>query len=494
MNAAAHPSYDQLFLQNTCLVADNDELKSQINFLKFELLDLKRQIFGHKSERFIEEANSIQTQLDLNVDAIAQREIATQEIKAHFRKKEKLSPKKHPGRSVFPAHLKRVITILEPQGDVTGLKKIGVETSQVLEYEAASYFVNVTERIKYASPDNEAVLVAQLPERALGKSMFANSFAAHVLVNKFVDHLPEYRQIQILKREDIHIPYSTLNEIPASVAHCLGMLYEVHKQRVLSSEYLQIDETPNRVLTGEIPGKSHRGYYWVYRCPLRNSVLFDYRPDRTGKGLKELLRNFKGKIQTDGYSVYDEFGDMEGVDLFHCWAHARRYFEKALDNDLERASFMMKKIQLLYAEEKKARNENFSFEQRFELRKENSIPVLEEIKKWIDKNTPKGELPKSPIGKAINYTNKRWAGLIHYTTNGMLEIDNNWVENNIRPLTLGRKNYLFAGSHEGAERAALLYSFFGTCKLKNKNPYTWLKETLDKIPTTSAQDLHTLLP
>jgi transposase len=494
MNANTNPSYDELFQQNSLLVADNLELKSQVGFLKFELLDLKRQLFGHKSERFIPEDNAVQGQLELDVEAIAEREITKQEIKSFLRTKEKVVPKKHAGRNDFPPHLKRVRTVIEPETIPPGAKLMGSDVKKTLEHTSASFWVNEIETPKYALPAGEGILKAELPEFALGKSMFGNSFAAHTLVSKFVDHLPEYRQHQILKREDIHIPFSSLNEIPAMVAHCLGALYNVHAGKVLSSKYLQVDETPNRVLTGEIPGKSHRGFYWAYRCPVQNLILFDYRPDRTGKGPRDMLENFKGELQTDGYSVYDEFGKRDGINLFHCWAHARRYFEKALVNDKERAFFMMKKIQLLYETERKAKQGNYSFEQRYELRKIESAPVLDEIKIWLDKHFPTGTLPKSPIGKAINYTRQRWEGLTHYITNGMLEIDNNWVENNIRPLTLGRKNYLFAGSHQGAERAALLYSFFGTCKLKNINPYTWLKDTLDKLPSTRTKDLCTLLP
>ena len=308
MNAQTKPSYHELFLQNTLLNADCEELKSQINFLKFELLDLKRQLFGHKSERFIHEDNSIQTALALTVEAIAERKITKQEIKSFVRTKVKLSPKEHVGRHEFPAHLKRIRTVIEPDNIAAGSKKMGSDIKSTLEYTAANFWVKEIETPKYALPGNEGILKAELPETALGKSMFGNSFVAHTLVSKFVDHLPEYRQIQILKREDIHIPFSSLNEIPAMVAHCLRALYDVLAEKTLSSNYLQVDETPNRVLTGEIPGKSHRGYYWAYRCPLQNLILFDYRLDRSGAGPRDMLEIFRGELQTDGYSVYDEFG------------------------------------------------------------------------------------------------------------------------------------------------------------------------------------------
>lgn len=494
MNTAiTQPSYEELLLENSLLKADNLELQSQIKLIQFQLLELRRQIFGSKSERFISPNNSMQLPLDLQVEAIADKEVREQEVKAHTRQAIEIKPKNHKGRVPFGSHIKRVVTVLAPNENTTGLKTIGVEVTETLEYTPGSFYINRTERPKYAKAGNEGVLIAQLPERVLGKSMFGNSFAAHVLVSKFVDHQPEYRQIQILKREDVHIAYTSFNDISAKVAHCLLMLHQKLTDRVLAQRYLQVDETTGRVLTDESPGTTHQGYYWVYRSPLENLVLFDYRPNRKADGPNEMLKNFKGKLQTDGYSVYDEFGKRDDITLFHCWAHARRYFDKALINDKERAIFMMEQIQLLYAVERKAKQEQMSFDERLKLRQKESWPILETIKQWITKNTP-SVTPKSPIGKAIKYTAKRWQGLTHYITDGKLEIDNNWVENSIRPLTLGRKNYLFAGSHEGACRAAILYSFFGTCKLRGVNPYTWLKDTLDKLPFTKPEDLHTLLP
>lgn len=472
------------------LKAENAELKSMVEMFRFELMDLKRRIYGSKSERF---TSPDQISLDLDVEPIADQEVATQEVQAHTREKTTLKIRNHKGRLAFPSHLRREITVLEPEGNTEGLKTIGVDATETLEYNPGSFYVNRIERIKYAERGNQGVLMAALPERILGKSMIGNSFAAHAMVSKFVDHCPEYRLIQILRREDIHLPSSTLNDTTASVAHALELLYSLHTERVLKSSYLEADETPNRVMTKEKKGKTHQGYYWAYRSPVNKLVLFDYRPSRTGHGPRDMLKNFKGDLQTDGYSVYDEFGKHKDITLFHCWAHARRYFDKALKNDKVRASFMMQQIQLLYDIERRAREETYSIQERFELRQKESLSILSLIKAWLDAARDKVR-PKSPIGKAITYSLKRWKGLCHYTSDGMLEIDNNLVENCIRPLTLGRKNYMFAGSHDGAKWAAIFYSFFGTCKLKGINPYTWLKNTLDKLPVTPVSELYTLLP
>ena len=487
------PSNEQLLLENGLLKADVLELNSHVNELKFQLLELRRIIYASKSERFIFPDNSVQLPLDLQVEAIADLEVKTQDIKGHTRTTTQLKPKNHHGRVPFGDHLPRVVTVLMPEGSTEGLEQIGTEVKETIECTPTNIFVNRTECPIFRKKNNEGKLVAKMPEAALGKSMFGNSFASHVLVSKFVDHCPEYRMAQILKRSDVIVATSSLNEIPTMVAHCLRAAYALVIKQVLSASYLQVDETTMRVLTDKKPGKTHRGFYWVYRDPINKLVFFDYQPDRTRAGPAQWLKDFKGRIQSDGYGVYEEIRKLFGIILFFCWAHARRYFEKALKNDKGRASWMMEQIQLLYAIERKAREQNLSYDDRLLLRQRESVPVLAQIKQWLDKNNPSGT-PKSPIGKAIHYTLKRWDGLVHYTTDGEAEIDNNWVENNIRPVTLGRKNYLFAGSPDGAGRAVIFYTFFQICKLRGINPYTWLKETLDKIPTLRAADLHTIIP
>lgn len=222
-------------------------------------------------------------------------------------------------------------------------------------------------------------------------------------------------------------------------------------------------------------------------------MLFDYRPGRGREGPSEILKDFSGHLQTDGYAVYEMFENRPGITLLSCMAHARRYFEQALDNDKTRAEFALQQIQLLYETERTARTNNYTPAQRLELRQRESVPVLESIKQWLAKNVTL-VLPQSAIGKAITYSLARWDKLSVYATDGKLEIDNNWVENNIRPIALGRKNYLFAGSHDAAQRAAIIYSLLITCKLKNVNPFNWLKQTLSTIPDTKATNLIELLP
>ena len=206
-----------------------------------------------------------------------------------------------------------------------------------------------------------------------------------------------------------------------------------------------------------------------------------------------MLKNYQGFLQTDGYGVYDKYDKQNGVTLIHCMAHARRYFENALDNDKARAEYVLKQIQLLYAVERTAREQNYNNEKRYDERQTNSLPILLELQHWLKDNINQ-VTPQSPIGKAITYTLTRWDKLCIYAHNGHLEIDNNPVENAIRPVALGRKNYLFAGSHEAAQRAAIIYSLIATCKANNIEPYAWLKKTLTIINDYKVNMIYQLIP
>src|SRR4051794_24209863 len=206
-----------------------------------------------------------------------------------------------------------------------------------------------------------------------------------------------------------------------------------------------------------------------------------------------MLKDFKGHLQTDGYAVYDFFKDKQDITLMHCMAHARRMFYEALSNDKVRSEYALSQIQLLYAIEHKAKEQSLSAEQLTGLRQSESWPILQSLEKWMKDEYVK-VLPKSLIGKALAYSIERWQQLMIYVTNGKLNIDNNPVENSIRPVAIGRKNYLFAGSHEAAQRSAVLYSLLGTCKLHKVNPFIWLKNVLQHISSHPINKIADLLP
>ncbi|SCC64418.1 IS66 C-terminal element, partial [Chitinophaga costaii] len=260
-----------------------------------------------------------------------------------------------------------------------------------------------------------------------------------------------------------------------------------------NSEYLHVDETPIKVLDKDKKGETHRGYYWVYHNSLKDLVLFDYQPGRGREGPSAMLKDFKGHIQTDGYSGYNFLHKEEGITLFHCWAHARRKFYDALLNDEARATYALEQIQLLYTIERSAREAGMTAQEVLVLRQRVAVPVLQALKEWMVK-TYQEVTPASVIGKALAYTLKLWDGLTAYATDGKLNIDNNQVENAIRPVAVGRKNYLFAGSHEAAQRSAMLYSLLGTCKLHRINPFEWMKDVLQRIGTYPVNQISNLLP
>ena len=467
-------------------------LESHVNSLEFQIAQLKRLLFGAKRERFIPENNPHQMTLPFEVEVL--EEVPQTEKIEYTREKPK---KKHLGRIALPKHLPVQEIILEPKEDTTGLQCIGKEVTDKLELVPAKLFIKRYIRPKYIQTSDDGLsskgIIAELPSFAINKGIAGESLLAQVMVDKFVDHLPTYRQVARFKRQGIKIPYATITGWQSKVCELLTPLYEVLKHRVLSQGYLQVDETPIAVQDKTKSGKTHRGYHWVYHSPLEQVVLFDYRPSRSREGPAELLKHFKGYLQTDGYSVYESFGKHQDITLLGCMAHARRGFEKALDYDKDKAGHAMALFQQLYAIERKAREENLSHKQRHQLRLEKALPICNELGKWIASEY-KNTLPKSALGKAMGYCLARWDHLIGYLHDGALEMDNNLVENAIRPVALGRKNYLFAGSHRAAQNAAMIYSFVATCKKHNVEPYGWLHHVLQVIQDYKISKLTELLP
>ena len=472
------------------------KFESEINYLQFQIDQFKRLMFGAKRERFVPEHNELQLTLPFDVEPLAEEKPKQKQTITYTRSKGKRE--NHPGRLPLPEHLPVEEIVIEPQEDTTGMKCIGKEVTDQLEMIPAKLFIKRYIRPKYIKVEDKETLthkgiIADLPVFPIEKGIAGPGLLAQIMIDKFVDHLPIYRQIERFKREGVKIPASTINGWQESVCNLLWPLYENLKHRVLSQGYLQVDETPIPVLDKSKNKKTHRGYHWVYYSPLEKTVFFDYNKGRSREGPSKLLKNFKGYLQTDGYKVYDFFENKKEITHLNCMAHARRGFEKALGYDKAKAEYALGMFQKLYDIERQAKENNLSPNQRYELRLDKSLPVLNELGKWIAK-TYKTVLPKSPIGLATAYCIPRWDKLMNYLKDGSLEIDNNLAENSIRPIALGRKNYLFAGSHRGAERAAMFYSFFGTCKKNNVNPFDWLKRVLEIIPEHKANKLHELLP
>lgn len=485
MQAAPDIDYKQLYEQ------------SQLRLISLEqqLAQLKKMIFGSRSERFLPAVtNPAQLSLDIHTPALASVTV-TAEKEITYTKKTIAAekPSVHPGRMTLPPHLRRETILIEPMQDTSACRRMGEEITEVLEYEPGELYVKQYVRPKYALPDGEGVLIGQLPARPIDKLLAGEGLLAQVVIDKYVDHLPLYRQMQRFDRGGLKLPYSTLTDWVSATCHLIEPLFEALKKEVLATGYLHADETPIKVLDKDKKGTTHRGFFWVYYCSRQKQVLFDYREGRGREGPKDMLKDFTGYLQTDGYAVYDDFDGRDGIVLLHCMAHTRRKFTEALDNDHDRASHVLQEMQRLYEIEGRARSESQDHDKIYRLRQEEAVPILKDLENWMKEEYTQ-VLPKSLIGQALAYALQRWEKLSLYTTDGKLLIDNNAVENAIRPVAIGRKNYLFCGSHEAARRSAMLYSLLGTCKLQGVEPYQWLKNTITRIAHHPISKINLLLP
>lgn len=467
--------------------------KSEVDILKHQLAQLQRMLFGQKRERFIGPGPDQGVLFDLPAEETTEKE--TQEV-TYTRNKPK-KEKKHPLRAPLPPHLPRREEIICPDNIPENAKKIGENITEILEYEPANIYVRKIIRPKYvveSSDEQTKIAVAPLPSLPIPKGNAGASMVAHIIVSKFVDHLPWFRQSKMLKRQNIYIPDSTLGGWGNNATeNQLLRLWEAMKAKIVETDYLMADETPIPVLTEDKPGATHQGYHWVYCNPVETMAVFDYRHSRSREGPKSFLENFKGYLQTDGYTGYEKLGPPQKITLLACMAHARRKFEQALENDPERAEKVLIIIRDLYQVEREAQEAQLSYDEIKLYRQEKSVPLLEKLEKYLIEEKPL-VLPKSAIGKAINYTLKLWPRLKRYIEDGRFHIDNNLIENTIRPVALGRKNYLFAGSHNGAKNAAIIYSLLATCKLNYIEPFEWLKQTLETLPGYPDNQLHKLIP
>jgi transposase len=470
---------------------DQDIAKKEDDIARLNILvaNLQRMLFGSKKERFISENKE---QLALLFEEFASQEALEDETPV----KEKITyerekPSKHAGRNQLPENLPVVEEIIEPEEVTEDMVKIGEEITEILEYTPAQFFKRVIIRPKYVNKATQEIKIAALPSRPIEKCLAGNSVLTHILVSKYVDHLPLYRQQQIFKRADIEIAPSTIDSWVALSGNLLVPLYDRMVEVARNQRYLQADETTLKVLDKDKKGDTHLGYLWVYHAVLSKLCVFDYQKGRGTDAPRQILTDYRGALQTDGYKVYDHYCLSKDIKHLACWAHARRYFEKALSQDKKRATYALEEIQKLYAIERKTAD--LSAEDRHAVRLEESLPIINDLGKWMHRERNM-VLPKSLIGKAIEYCTKLWASLMTYLENGNFHIDNNAIENKIRPVALGRKNYLFAGSHNGAQRTAMFYTFFANCKLNNVNPEKWLNKVLEVIADYPCNKLQDLFP
>jgi len=472
------------------------EYEQKLHLALLEANALRARLFGIKADSRVKRANEDQLEifpLGASLETIKASEAQAQtEAKEEAKKQEAAAEKrkKNPRtatRMVLPACLEREEVVLDPEGDLTNYKVIGQEVTEVLVLVPASFKVKRIIRRKWALKDSsqleKGVLIAPIPSRTVKRGLFDESVISHLLISKYIDHLPLYRQKKIFEREGMKIPPSTLIDNTAAGCQVLKPLYNALKREALANLYLQGDETTIKVLRSEKKGACHLGYYWAYHAPADGLVFFDYQPGRSQEGPSKLLKDFKGVFQSDGYKVYQAmFNNNKNVNQLYCMAHIRRKFDEAVYYDKERAAHAVQQIGLLYDIEREIREASpqLSETEIVKTRLEKASPIMRELKKWMLKEYPE-VLSGSPIGKAIAYALSLWDNMHYYTLHGHLQIDNNAIENAIRPIALGRKNYLFAGTHESAQNAAIVYSLFATCKKHNINPQEWLTDVLHKL-------------
>jgi transposase len=468
-------TYDELLFENT-------RLKSEIN-------NLRRLIFGQKRERFVPASSS--EQLSLVHPPLNIAKPKTEQI-TYTRKKASSQRTPH-GRSKLPGHLSRRKVLIEPESDVTGLKKIGEEITEELEYAPGTMYVVQYIRSKYAKANDSGVVIGELPHRPIDKGIAGPGLLSHMLISKFVDHIPLNRQLKQFRRQDVRIPSSTLNGWLKACCDLLVPLERSLRAKTLQGDYLQADETTVKVQDPHKKGKTHNGYFWLYHNPARRLLFYDYRAGRGRDGPSTILKDFSGYLQTDGYRGYDEITMKNDLVRLGCMAHARRKFYEAKDHNPEHAEWMLRKIRALYDLERRARQNEFSVKERFELRHQYARPLFDSIKSWLDAEIIRVS-PKTDLGVAIRYMTNQWLRLNSYLLDGRLEIDNNLIENAVRPVTLGRKNWLFAGSHESARQSALVYSLVGTARLHGVEPWQYLKDVLMRINDHPIKNIDQLLP
>jgi transposase len=517
MNGGAQERYESLIREKDLKISRLDEkvtrFEEKIKQLTDQLAWLRRKFWKASSEKYIP-ADPAQRKLDFDgFDILPEEEetikAAANEVITYERKKPALD-KKQPVRLPLPENLRREEEIIEPEGIDENWVRIGEEVTEQLEHKPGELYVRRIIRHKYALKKeiqlqqeldvdgilNKTVMIAPLPLLPLPRSNAGASLLAELLMGKYMYHLPFHRQIAMFKLEGVRIPASTVNDWFAGCGDQLRALYYRLKELVLESDYIQVDESTVPVINSE-KHRAVKAYLWVIRAVMKDLVFFHYdKGSRAQKVVIDLLHNYKGAVQTDGYGAYSIYENKKDVLLLGCWAHARRKYNEGLKEDKAGAEYALQQIALIYGVESMADDQELDYQQRAELRARLAYPIMCAFEKWIVKYMPK-VLPKGRMYQALTYTYSLFHRLSRYHLDGRYRIDNNLVENSIRPLALGRKNFLFCGNHDAAENAAIMYSLLGCCSASDVNPREWLTDVLRRIPYYNndySLDLADLLP
>jgi transposase len=469
----------------TRMARENAALRQQLDLLC-------QKLFGKKSERV--SPDQLRLAFAQLAEELKPRDEPT-EMDTGERPGKQHRPRPRPtGRRPLPGHLLRERVEIDVSDTAkrcacgTIKTRIGETVSEKLDYVPARLRVIETVRPKYACPMcHDGIGQAPAPPQAVERSMATEGLLAHVVVSKYVDHLPLYRQERIFDREHLDLSRATLCGWVADVAAALAPIGDELRRHVVAATYLQTDDTPITILAER---GSRKGRIWTYLDPLARQVVFDATPTHEREGPEAFLAPFVGDLQADAYTGYDALYRTGRIREIGCWAHARRGFVEALPTDA-RAAPIVALIQELYQVERAIAEDGV--ERRHARREAESVPILQRIA--LERAAlVRDVLPKSPLGDAVRYLTNQWAALQRFLEDGRFRIDNNGAENQLRAVAVGRKNWLFAGSFEGAKRAALLYSLVQSCALIDVSPFDYLKDVLLRVATHPQRLIAQLTP
>ena len=491
--------------QNRLLQAENERQSQEIKLLKEKIDLLLRRLFGSKSEKL--DAAQLELLLkDLELGkaaASAEKAEATPNVEA-LKPVARASAKKQ-RRERWPKDLPVEQEVIEPtevRDNPEAFRCIGEELTEMLDFQPAKFFRRQIIRRKFVRRDEAelAPVIAPLPESLQQRCIAAPGLLAQVIVSKYCDHLPLYRQEQIYwDRHQVWLPRQSMARWIQLASEWLKPIYRQIKDQMMRGSYIQVDETPIRYLDPG-NGKTGQGYLWVAHRPGQD-VLFEWYTTREAKCLDKLIPiDFSGTIQCDGYSAYDRFARHRAIQgkpvlLAGCWAHARRGFYEALDHAPKEAAWILIQIGHLYDIERNLRRQRAGSMLRDAYRTSPSVLICRRIHRVLQRwYLTRRFLPRSTMGKAVSYTLAQWESLEVYLKEPEIEIDNNLVENAIRPTALGKKNWLFFGDADAGERSAIIYSIIESCRRHGIEPYTYLRDVLTRLPTMTNRQIKDIVP
>ncbi len=468
---------------------DNQNKDQKINSLKDTILLLQRRKFGPSSEK---DKSQLELFNELEEVDVSSTEDELIDVPAHKKKRGMRKP--------IADSLPRVDEIIDlDEVDKVGMKCIGEVITEKLEITPAKVFVRRIIRKKYAPIDKgsskDIVIAKNDKKELLPKSMAGASLISYIIIAKYADALPLYRQESIFKRLSAEMTRQSMARWLIKVSEMLMPLYNLLQDQMLARSYIQIDETTTQVLNEENKKATSKSYMWVrYSGGEKPIVLFDYFPSRKGEVPVELLNEFSGYLQCDGYDGYSRACKEYNLKRVGCWDHARRKFVEASRTKSGKSvgSQGVSKIKKLYKIEKDIRH--LSNEEKYKQRQLKSKPLLESFKTWLDDQRKK-VIPTSTAGKAINYAFNEWQYLIEYINNGEINISNIMVENAIRPFVIGKKNWLFSSTVAGAQASAMYYSLIETAKVNGLDPFDYFNKMLEALPQAQTlEEFEQLLP